>query len=91
MLRILLFCGSKTTKYFDAKITCFSLLLELHEYKHSFVSVFDNHLPPDRKMTQFLRNFLVGTHLPIVGTNLLIFPMIKNNIHFLKTQILWKS
>ena len=49
------------------------------------------YLPPDRKMTQFLRNFLVGTHLPIVGTNLLIFPMIKNNIHFLKTQILWKS
>ena len=45
-------------------------------------------LPPDRKMTQILRNFLVGTHLIIVGTNLLIFPMIKNNIHFLKTQIL---
>ena len=44
MLGIRLFCRSEYTKYFDAEIVCFhgfGSLLELREYKHYFVSIFD--------------------------------------------------
>ena len=44
MLAIQLVCISKTMKYADAEIACFGTLLELHEYIHSFLSVFDKHL-----------------------------------------------
>ena len=37
MLGIRLFCQSKTTKYFIVEIAWFGSLLELYEYKHSFV------------------------------------------------------
>ena len=43
LLTIWLFCRSECTKYYDAKISCFGLLLELHDSIHSFVSVFDKH------------------------------------------------
>ena len=38
MLGIWSFCRFKPTEYFDAEIACFGSLLELHKYKHSFVS-----------------------------------------------------
>ena len=44
MLELWFFCQSEYTKYFDAEITCFGSLLELHEYIHSFVSIFDKHV-----------------------------------------------
>ena len=46
MLGIRLFGQSETTKYFDEDIAYFGSLLELHGYKHSFVSVFDKLLMP---------------------------------------------
>ena len=42
MLGIRFFCRLETTKYFDAEIACFGSLLELNDYEHFFVSVFDN-------------------------------------------------
>ena len=54
MLGIWLFCQSKTTKYSDAAIACFGSLLELHEYKHSFVSVFDKIYVIFMKLAHFL-------------------------------------
>ena len=47
MLGIRLFCWSEYTKYFDAEISCFGSLLELHEYILSFVSVFDKRYDRD--------------------------------------------
>ena len=44
MSGIRLFCRSERTKYFEAGIACFGSLLELHEYKHYFVLVFNKHL-----------------------------------------------
>ena len=52
MVGIRLFYRSKTTKYFE--ITYFVSLLELHEYKHSFVSVFEKHFVVYTKVVHFL-------------------------------------
>ena len=35
--------NNKIIVNFDDEIACFGSLLELQEYKHSFVSVFDKH------------------------------------------------
>ena len=43
MLGVRLVCQSETAKYVGAEVVYFDSLLELHEYKNSFVSVFDKH------------------------------------------------
>ena len=48
-----MFCRSNATKYFDAEIAYMGSLLELHEYKHSFVSVFDECLCHLYKISAF--------------------------------------
>ena len=39
MLGIRLFGRSEIANYFDDEITCFGLLLELHEYKHFCITL----------------------------------------------------